>query len=117
MGVVGTKTLTSSPSWQRAMSPEGSPVTKPTDQMPRRGYSTSTTSRNVREDWESTVAKRLLQRPVDAAHDQGAVQQALAGAHHGPSDQPGGEPPIRTGPSITSSPIPGRLNGRWVSGL
>ena len=61
--MVGTNTLTSSPSWQRAMSPDGSPVTNPTDQMPRRGYSTSTTSRKVREDCESTVAKSCFSVP------------------------------------------------------
>ena len=54
--MVGTNTLTSSPSWQRAMSAEGSPVTKPTDQMPWRGYSISTTSRKVREDCDSAVS-------------------------------------------------------------
>ena len=56
-GVVGRKTLTNSSSADEGFSSWLEPVTKAIAPMPRRGYSTSTTSRNEREDCASTVTK------------------------------------------------------------
>ena len=62
-GVVGTKTLTMSMSIRRATSAFVPPVTKPITHSPRRGYSTSTTSRKA-SDWvEMTVSRICLLAP------------------------------------------------------
>ena len=91
LGVVGRNTLTISSSERAWISPRVGPVTKPMAAMPRRGYSTRTTSAERARLLGEHRLEDLLERAVHAPHDGHAREEPLAQPHQGAAGQTGGE--------------------------